>query len=113
MPTDIHEAQAELCRIFTHPARIHILEILGDGERNVSDLAAETALAQPTVSQHLSILRQAGVVATRREGTMVFYSIGDVRILKACHAMRSVLLERLERLGETARKAAGRTRRRR
>ena len=115
MPNDLHVAQSEICRIFTHPARIQILEILGEGERSVSDLADLTGLPQPTVSQHLSILRQAGVVDTRRAGTTIHYRIADTRILKACHVMRSVVLERLERMGERARKgkavSGGKTRR--
>jgi ArsR family transcriptional regulator len=113
MPSDLHDAQSALCRIFTHPARIQILELLDGGERSVSELAGLTGLAQPTVSQHLAVLRQAGVVETRREGTTVHYRVSDRRILEACHVLRSVLLERLHRMGETARKASGRARARR
>lgn len=105
MPNDLHVAQSEMCRVFTHPARIQLLELLADGERSVSDLAEATGLAQPTVSQHLAVLRQAGVVETRREGTSVHYRIADARIMKACQVMRSVVLERLERMGERARRA--------
>jgi ArsR family transcriptional regulator, virulence genes transcriptional regulator len=105
MPSDIHSAQSSLCRIFTHPARIEILEALGSGERSVSELARLTKLAQPTVSQHLAVLRHAGVVTTRREGTSVHYGVADARIMEACHLLRSVLLERLESLGEKARRA--------
>ena len=105
MPSDIHSAQSSLCRIFTHPARIEILEALGGGERSVSELARLTKLAQPTVSQHLAVLRHAGVVTTRRAGTTVHYAVGDARIMEACHLLRSVLLERMESLGDKARRA--------
>jgi ArsR family transcriptional regulator len=105
MNEDIDREQAHLCRVFTHPARIRVIEALGQGERRVSDLAWACGLAQPTVSQHLAVLRQAGVVATRREGTSIHYRLADDRILAACKLMRAVLIDRLRRAGEQARRA--------
>ena len=50
---------------------------LGAGERNVSDLTAELALSQPTVSHHLMLLRQMGTVVSRRDGKRVYYALGE------------------------------------
>ena len=112
----IYEAQAELCRVFTHPTRIAILELLGNGERTVGELVEESGVPQPTLSQHLSVLRSRGVVSTRREGTSVHYKLANPRILEACKIMRSVLMETARESGrlaelaepETGRKKAGR-----
>ena len=106
MNVSIYEAQAELCRVFTHPTRIAILELLGEGEKTVTEMAEASGVAQPTLSQHLSVLRTRGVVATRKEGTSVHYSIADERILEACHLMRTVLTERYRELGRSVEKPA-------
>jgi ArsR family transcriptional regulator len=102
----IYKAQAELCSVFTHPTRIAILELLGEGERTVGEMAQASGVAQPTLSQHLAVLRTRGVVSTRKEGTSVHYSIADVRILEACHLMRTVLTERYRELGRSVEEAA-------
>ena len=106
MNEQIYKDQAELCRVFTHPTRIAILEFLGDGEKTVTEMVEASGVAQPTLSQHLSVLRSRGVVATRREGTSVHYRIADPRILEACHLMRTVLTERYRELGRSVEKPA-------
>lgn len=97
----MYKAQAELCRVFTHPTRIAILELLGSGEKTVTELAEASGVAQPTLSQHLAVLRTRGVVTTRKQGTSVHYRIADQRILEACHLMRTVLTERYRELGRS------------
>ena len=102
MNETIFEAQAELCRVFTHPTRIQVLELLSEVERSVTELAEASGVPQPTLSQHLSVLRSRGVVTTRRDGTTVYYGLADERIVEACHLMRSVLLDRYRSLGRHA-----------
>jgi ArsR family transcriptional regulator len=111
MNEDIMAAQADLCRTFTHPTRIALLEALGSGERSVSELVEACGVPQPTVSQHLAVLRQVGVVATRRIGTSVRYRVADGRILRACQLMRSVLLDRIRREARNVARAVRRARR--
>lgn len=113
MRESIEAAQADLCRTFTHPNRIALLESLAGGERSVGDLAEACGLPQPTVSQHLAVLRQVGVVSTRREGTTVYYRVADPRILQACQLMRAVLLDRLKREARVATRVSRRPARRR
>jgi len=99
MDETLHEAQAELCRVFTHPTRILVLELLSSGEKSVGELVDASGVPQPTLSQHLAVLRGRGVVTTRRQGTTVYYALADARIIEACHLMRTVLLERYRKLG--------------
>ncbi|MGO1317122.1 MAG: ArsR/SmtB family transcription factor, partial [Cellulomonadaceae bacterium] len=58
----LHEIKAELFKSLAHPARVRALELLSDGERPVSELLAETGMEASHLSQHLSVLRRAGVV---------------------------------------------------
>ena len=70
--------------------RLMILCILAEGERSVGELNAQIPLSQSALSQHLSVLRQAELVTTRRESQTIYYTIGDPRIatiLEALHEM--------------------------
>lgn len=82
-----YEIKARLIAVLANPRRLHLLDLLSDRERTVSDLAEELGMAQATTSQHLSIMRKAGVVETRKEGNFVFYRLADPRIAEACAVM--------------------------
>jgi len=98
-----YEAKARVIEALANPKRLAILDLLGDAERPVSELSSSLGLPQATTSQHLSVLRRAGVVATRREGNFVYYRIADPRITAACRAMSDAVVQLLrieqERLG--------------
>ena len=111
MNADIYEAHASMCRIFTHAARLKIIDLLGKGELNVASITESVGIGRPTVSQHLAVLREQGVVRTRRSGTTIFYSIADPRIIDACRTMRSVLIDRMRSQGLLASRAERGTRR--
>jgi ArsR family transcriptional regulator len=89
---DIPRRKAEFLKTLGHPLRIRLLELLSDGERSVGDLAADVAVEQPQVSQQLAVLRRAGVVETRREGTRVVYALADARIAELLDVSRQILL---------------------
>jgi DNA-binding transcriptional ArsR family regulator len=69
--------KAEFFRALAHPVRIRILEVLVRGERTVGQLQEELSLEQSVVSQHLAILRAKNVVAPRKHGTTVYYTLRD------------------------------------
>ncbi|OGR58698.1 MAG: hypothetical protein A2X36_14255 [Elusimicrobia bacterium GWA2_69_24] len=112
MHTDIYEAHAAMCRIFTHPARLQIIDLLGKGESSVTAITGSVGIGRPTVSQHLAVLREQGVVRTRRSGTTIYYSIADPRIIDACRTMRAVLIDRMRGQGLLASRAEREARRR-
>lgn len=95
MTKKIYELHAEICQILANPKRLEILDLLKNGEMSVGDLAKEMGIAIPNLSQHLSLLRQRGVVETRRKGQTIFYRIKNPKIIQACGIMRDVLLEQL------------------
>ena len=94
-----------MCRIFTHAARLQIIDLLGRGEISVSAITKAVGIGRPTVSQHLAVLREQGVVLTRRSGTTIFYSIADSRIIDACRTMRAFLIDRMKGQGLLASRA--------
>jgi ArsR family transcriptional regulator len=98
--------QADVLRTLANPRRLEILHRLADGPREVGRLAADLGLSQPNVSQHLAVLRAAGVVEAERDGREVRYRLADPDVIVACGVMRRVLERRLSRLAGLAPEAA-------
>jgi ArsR family transcriptional regulator len=94
--------QAETLRTLASPRRIEILHVLADGPIEVGRLATRIGASQPNVSQHLAVLRNAGLVEAEREGREVRYRLSDPDVMVACGLMRTVLERRLARLGRMA-----------
>ncbi len=91
-PKEYYELHAEVCKVFGHPKRLMVISTLREGERTVTELAEHTGIDTSNLSQHLHILRDKGLVMTRREGTKIFYRISHPNIGKALDLM-SVFLE--------------------
>ncbi len=100
----IYELKAELCKTFSDPKRLFIIDALRDGERSVGDLARIMEIGQAVVSRHLGILRERGVVNARRDGTSIFYSLSDPKICEACDIVHEILLNQVKKSGELAEK---------
>lgn len=89
--TDANRARAAaIARALADPKRLCVVERLGDGERSVSELSRDVGCQVPNMSQHLSVLRSAGLVASRREGSTVFYRLVDERVLDAYRLLQQV-----------------------
>jgi ArsR family transcriptional regulator len=93
---EIHQLHSSLCYGLADPTRILILYALKDSPLNVTELAAKLELPQPTVSRHLKVLRERGMVIARRDAQSVYYSVADERIMQALDLMRSVLADLLQ-----------------
>jgi DNA-binding transcriptional ArsR family regulator len=100
MNDDHYRLQAEVLKALAHPSRLEIIHRLAAGPSDVGGLAAPMGLAQPNVSQHLAVMRSAGVVNARRFGREVRYSLADPDIVAACDLMRRVLDRRVARLAD-------------
>jgi ArsR family transcriptional regulator len=94
--------QAEILKTLASPRRIEILHVLADGPLEVGRLASRIDASQPNVSQHLAVLRAAGLVESERDGREVRYRLSDPDVVVACGLMRTVLGRRLARLGRLA-----------
>ena len=86
---DIQQA-AQAIKAIAHPLRLKILCVLGDQEVSVQDIVEQVGTSQSNISQHLAILRDKGVLATRKDANRVFYRIDDLRTLKLIGMMRDV-----------------------
>jgi DNA-binding transcriptional ArsR family regulator len=103
MATDIKGIREEVLQLHAHicsgladPNRILLIYNLADGPKNVNDLAGALELNQPTVSRHLKVLRDRGIVHANREGQSVYYSLSDRRIIQALDLLRLVMAESLQ-----------------
>jgi ArsR family transcriptional regulator len=95
---EITMLQAEVLKTLASPRRLQILHRLFDGPCEVGRLATELGLSQPNVSQHLAVLRSAGLVEAERDGREARYRLTDPDVMLACGIMRGVLERRLRRL---------------
>ncbi len=95
---DINSLQAEVLKTLASPRRLEILHRLADGPCEVGRLADELGMTQPNASQHLALLRSAGVVEAERDGREVRYRLADPDVMVACSIMRGVLERRIRRL---------------
>jgi ArsR family transcriptional regulator len=87
----LYERQAQICKAFANPTRLHILDLLGRKARGVSELQAALGVSKANLSQHLGILRNLGTIVTRRNGKQVYCALAFPAIKQACGLMRQVL----------------------
>lgn len=93
---EITALHAGICSALADPRRILLLYALSEKPRNVSDLADELGISQPTTSRHLNILRERGLVIARRERQSVVNTLADERIIGALDLLRAVLASNLQ-----------------
>lgn len=95
MSQPISELKAELFKALAHPARIRILEVLADGERSVGELQPPVGIESSHLSQQLGVLRRAGLVSTRKEGSSVIYGIRDPELIELLSVAKRLLINSL------------------
>lgn len=84
------ELAARALKSIAHPLRLKILCVLGDQEACVQEIVDQVGTSQSNISQHLAILREKGVLMTRKDANRVFYRVGDTRTLQLVGMMREV-----------------------
>lgn len=92
---ELSQMEADLCSALTDPTRLLILYTLDEKPRNVGELAAELQIPQPTVSRHLKVLKDRGLVNGIRQGTTVQYQLTDHRPIEALDILRSLMRDRI------------------
>ena len=96
MNKEIFDMQAGVCKVLANPKRLEILCTLECGELTVSDIVTKTELGKANVSQHLALMKEAGILKSRREGQRIYYCIANSKVTTACRLMKEVLIERIE-----------------
>jgi DNA-binding transcriptional ArsR family regulator len=93
-----YRLHADVCKVLTDPKRLMLLDTLRSGERSVGKLAAAIGVSLPNASQHLAVLRSAGLVEGRRVGTTVVYHLAEPAIADACDIIHAIVARRAARL---------------
>ncbi len=87
---DAYDIQSDLLKALSHPTRLAILDILRDGEQCVCHMEATLHLRQAYISQHLMVLKQAGLVDSRRDGLNLYYRVAKPEIFRVLDSLGSV-----------------------
>lgn len=88
---EVNLLHAQMCQGLADPTRILILYLLADNARYVSELAEVLEVRQPTMSHHLKVLRDRGLVIATREGNSMRYELRDHRVVEALDLLRAVM----------------------
>jgi ArsR family transcriptional regulator len=100
LESEVTQLHAEICAGLADPNRILILYELAQSPRNVTELATNLKMPQPLVSRHLKVLRERGMVIPTRKGTVIQYSLADVRLIQALDLLRAVMRDGLTKRAE-------------
>ena len=92
----LYEMQAKVCAALGNAKRIQIIDLLQDDEKQAGTLVQEMGISKANLSQHLHVLKNNGILQSRREGVSIFYKITNPKIISACQLMREVLIDQLD-----------------
>jgi DNA-binding transcriptional ArsR family regulator len=92
---EIFERQVLICKAFANATRLRMLDLLGRRDWSAAELQKAIGVSKANLSQHVLVLRSAGVVVRRREGKQVFYSLAMPEVKQACHLIQHVLRAQL------------------
>lgn len=95
MEDQIYSYHAEMCKVFSHPKRLKLINLLRDKEMSVGELSQKLELAPSNLSQHLAMMRERHILIARREGNMVYYRIANPKLLQAFDMLREMLFEQI------------------
>jgi len=104
MAEEVYNLHANICKTFTSPVRLKIIDELRTGEKSVSELARATGLNQPNISQHLAVLRSKKIVVPRKVGNIIYYGIANRKIFEAFDIVLDVIFEQLTDSRDMAKK---------
>ncbi len=95
MEDQIYAYHAEMCKVFSHPKRLELINLLRDKEMSAGELGERLGLAPANLSQHLTMMRERHILISRREGNVAYYRIANPRLLEAFDLLREILFEQI------------------
>ena len=104
MNKQIYQLHAQVCKALAHGIRIEIIDLLQDKEMGFGEIFEKTGIAKSSLSQHLSVMVEKGILIQRKEGLNSYYRVSTDKVSKACQLMREVLIEKLEKSTEILKK---------
>jgi DNA-binding transcriptional ArsR family regulator len=93
---EVFERQVLICKAFANSTRLHILELLGGRDWAAGELQEELGISKANLSQHVTVMKTAGVIVRRRRGKQVYFSLAMPEVKQACHLIRSVLRNQVQ-----------------
>ena len=105
----IYEMHAQVCSVLSNAKRLEIIDLLRSGERTAGDLTKAMGISKTNVSQQLAVLRNKGILLSRRGNQHIYYRLAFPTMLKAYDLLRQVLIARLREQGEAAARIGGKT----
>src|SRR4030067_2372393 len=105
----IYELHASMCKVFSNPKRLEIINTLREGEISVGELSKRLGIPIGNLSQHLGMMKERGILNSRKEGNVVYYRIANPKMLKAFDILRETLFERISREGALIRETKKRS----
>ena len=94
---ELYKWHADMCKVFSHPTRLEILNVLRVQEMPVTELAKRLGVTIGNLSQHLNMMKQRRVLASRKEANNVYYRLANPKVLRAFDLMREILIEQMRR----------------
>lgn len=91
----IYDLQAEICSALASPVRLQIIDLISEGEKTATELLEVLHIPKANLSQHLAVLKDAGIIQSRKEGQFQYMKLSIPKIKDACSLVRSVLIEKI------------------
>jgi DNA-binding transcriptional ArsR family regulator len=91
LQAEVFERQARICKAFANSTRLRMLDLLGKRDWAAAELQEELGISKANLSQHIAVLKGAGIVGARREGKAVYFSLTMPEVKSACQLIRDVL----------------------
>ncbi len=95
MEEQLYAYHAEMCKVFSHPKRLELINLLRDKEMSAGELRESLGLTPANLSQHLTMMRERHILTSRKEGNVVYYRIANPRLLEALDLLREILFEQI------------------
>ena len=95
MEDQLYAYHAEMCKVFSHPKRLELINTLRDKEMSAGELGKRLGLTPANLSQHLAMMRERHLLTSRKEGNMVYYRIANPRLLEALDLLREILFKQI------------------
>jgi ArsR family transcriptional regulator len=99
---EVTQLHADFCHALTDTRRLLIIYCLAEGPRNVTQLTEDLGFSQPSVSRHLKVLRERGLVKGTRDGLNMEYELTDMRLIEALDLLRTVMRDQFARRASLA-----------
>lgn len=88
---------AQVCKVLSNPNRLEVIDLLREGEKTVTELQEKMDIATPNLSQQLAIMKEKGIIESRRDGQRIYYRLSLPKMLKAYDLLREALFEQIQK----------------